>query len=429
MDKSTIKHVTISKLWGIKTISTDLDENVNIFIGINGSSKTTFLNLIEAALLVDLKVFYAVDFEYIQIDFINANVLSVKVAKQEKDGDYDINYYFDNEELISIPCSEVLIQRSSYRVPIRYRESLNMVRDRMKNIVNISWLSVNRDNSELNDYDRHEFERTSNMVDIKLQELEHNLVLYQLQLESESNKLADRFKENVLSLMLYDEGKDYFKSDEISQFSTVDTKAMQADLFKAFSALGVAKDKSTAIQTHVKKIKGVVDNINNRQLSIDDAFVLALINRTFSLIDISKTHESQKKEIFAQIEKFKSCLHKFMPDKEFNLNKNNEGRLEVELKEGNSDKSISFDLTSLSSGEKQLFILMTESLLQKSIPHLFIADEPELSLHIGWQKLIIGELLEMNPNAQIIVATHSPEIAGSYPNNVVNMRKITSYHE
>ena len=212
------------------------------------------------------------------------------------------------------------------------------------------------------------------MVDIKLQELEHNLVLYQLQLESESNKLADRFKENVLSLMLYDEGKDYFKSDEISQFSTVDIKAMQADLFKAFSALGVAKDKSTAIQTHVKKIKGVVDNINNRQLSIDDAFVLALINRTFSLIDISKTHESQKKEIFAQIEKFKSCLHKFMPDKEFNLNKNNEGRLEVELKEGNSDKSISFDLTSLSSGEKQLFILMTESLLQKSIPHLFIAN-------------------------------------------------------
>lgn len=430
MNTSIIKHVTISKLWGIKTISTDFDEHVNIFVGINGSSKTTFLNLIEATLLVDLKVFYSIDFEFIRIDFIGTDIQSIKVAKQEKEGDDYINYYFDNEELISIPCSEVMIQRSSYRIPIRYRETLTMVRDRIKSIVNISWLSVNRDNSELNDYDRHEFERFSNMVDVKLQELEHNLVLYQLQLESESNKLADRFKENVLSLMLYDEGKDYFKSDEITQFSTVDTKAMQADLFKAFNALGVAKDKSTAIQTHVKKIKGVVDNINsNGQLTIDDAFVLALINRTFSIIDISKTHESQKKEIFAQIEKFKSCLHKFMPDKEFNLNKNNEGRLEVELNEGNSDKSVSFDLSSLSSGEKQLFILMTESLLQKCIPHLFIADEPELSLHIGWQKLVIGELLEMNPNAQIIVATHSPEIAGNYPNSVINMKKITTYEQ
>lgn len=428
MDTSIIKHVTISKLWGIKTISTDFDEHVNIFIGINGSSKTTFLNLIEATLSVDLRVFYSIDFEYIKIDFIGASVLSVMVTKQEKEGDFFINYIFDDEDPISIPCTEIMMQRSTYRIPIKYRETFLIVKERMDEIVNISWLSVNRDNSDIYDYDRREFERINNMVDIKLQELEHDLVLYQLQLESESNKLADRFKENVLSLMLYDEDKDYFKSDEITRFSTVDTKAMQADLFKAFNALGVAKDKSTAIQTHVKKIKGVVDNINsNGQLSIDDAFVLALINRTFSIIDISKTHESQKKEIFAQIEKFKSCLHKFMPDKEFNLNKNNEGRLEVELKEGNSDKSISFDLSSLSSGEKQLFILMTESLLQKCIPHLFIADEPELSLHIGWQKLVIEELLEMNPNAQIIVATHSPEIAGNYPTNVINMKKITSY--
>ncbi|MBQ4477184.1 MAG: AAA family ATPase [Bacteroidales bacterium] len=428
MDTSIIKHVTISKLWGIKTISTDFDEHVNIFIGINGSSKTTFLNLIEATLLVDLKMFYSIDFEYIKIDFNSTIVQSILVTKQEKEGEFFISYCFDNEDPINIPCSELMIQRP-YRMQIRYKESYAIVKERMKNLVNISWLSVNRDNSDLNEYDRHELERYNNMVDIKLQELAHNLVLYQLQLESEANKLADKFKENVLSLMLYDENSDYFKSDEITRYSSVDTKAMQADLFKAFNALGVAKDKSAAIQNHVKKIKGVVDNINrDGKLSIDEAFVLALINRTFSIIDISKTHETQKKEIFAQIEKLVSCLHRFMPDKEFILNKNNEGRVEVILKEGMS-KDISFGLSSLSSGEKQLFILITESLLQKGIPHLFIADEPELSLHIGWQKLIIGELLEMNPNAQIIVATHSPEIAGNYPNNVVNMKKITSYHE
>ena len=96
------------------------------------------------------------------------------------------------------------------------------------------------------------------------------------------------------------------------------------------------------------------------------------------------------------------------------------------LKEGES-KDVFINITSLSSGEKQLFILLTEALLQRGIPHLFIADEPELSLHIEWQRKILNALLDLNPNAQIIVATHSPEIAGNFAENIVNMKKITSY--
>ena len=43
MAASRIKHVSIKKLWGVKSISTDFHEHINIFIGSNGSSKTTFL--------------------------------------------------------------------------------------------------------------------------------------------------------------------------------------------------------------------------------------------------------------------------------------------------------------------------------------------------------------------------------------------------
>jgi predicted ATP-dependent endonuclease of OLD family len=58
---------------------------------------------------------------------------------------------------------------------------------------------------------------------------------------------------------------------------------------------------------------------------------------------------------------------------------------------------------------------------------LFIADEPELSLHIDWQRKILNALLDLNPKAQIIVATHSPEIAGNFPQNIINMKNITIY--
>ena len=97
------------------------------------------------------------------------------------------------------------------------------------------------------------------------------------------------------------------------------------------------------------------------------------------------------------------------------------------LVDGSKGEQVSIPVTSLSSGEKQLFILLTEVLLQRGMPYIFIADEPELSLHIEWQRLILKVLSELNENVQIVVATHSPEIASSFPDNVVNMSNITTY--
>jgi len=37
-------------------------------------------------------------------------------------------------------------------------------------------------------------------------------------------------------------------------------------------------------------------------------------------------------------------------------------------------------------------------------------DEPEISLHFDWQKKLIGFINALNPNIQIILATHSPAV-------------------
>lgn len=39
-----------------------------------------------------------------------------------------------------------------------------------------------------------------------------------------------------------------------------------------------------------------------------------------------------------------------------------------------------------------------------------IIDEPELSLHIGWQEIFVDALLRASPNTQFIIATHAPAI-------------------
>ena len=78
----------------------------------------------------------------------------------------------------------------------------------------------------------------------------------------------------------------------------------------------------------------------------------------------------------------------------------------------------------LSSGEKQLLILLGEALLQRHATCVYIADEPELSLHLKWQERIVPSILSLNENAQMIVATHSPDIIGSYTSHVLRMEKL-----
>ncbi|MEN8216126.1 MAG: AAA family ATPase [Pseudomonadota bacterium] len=64
----------------------------------------------------------------------------------------------------------------------------------------------------------------------------------------------------------------------------------------------------------------------------------------------------------------------------------------------------------LSSGEKQILIILLTTLLQDKKEYILLMDEPEISLHIDWQRTLIKNIRQINPNCQIIIATHSPTV-------------------
>jgi predicted ATP-binding protein involved in virulence len=70
-------------------------------------------------------------------------------------------------------------------------------------------------------------------------------------------------------------------------------------------------------------------------------------------------------------------------------------------------------LERLSSGEKQLLIILFTVFLMEETPAILLMDEPEISLHIGWQQQLIDVIRNLNPNCQLIIATHSPSIFGN----------------
>lgn len=64
----------------------------------------------------------------------------------------------------------------------------------------------------------------------------------------------------------------------------------------------------------------------------------------------------------------------------------------------------------LSSGEKQMLVILLTVLVEDKKPYVLFMDEPEVSLHIEWQKQLISTIMEINPNVQMILTTHSPAV-------------------
>ena len=116
-----------------------------------------------------------------------------------------------------------------------------------------------------------------------------------------------------------------------------------------------------------------------------------------------------------QLEAVRAALLLFMPEF-INLTvRRNPLRMEVE-KNGKP-----LTVNQLSDGEKCLMALVGDLARRMSIANparenplegegVILIDEIDLHLHPKWQRMIIPKLLEVFPNAQFIISTHSPHV-------------------
>ena len=255
--------------------------------------------------------------------------------------------------------------------------------------------------------------------------------MYRLQLVEQTNKLTSELNQQVLSLLLYDDETDNFDVIKMTQFASLDPKEVQTSLYRVFWQMGNMEQMKTRIKIHIGRLSDAVNRLKNGdQLTLNDAASLILIGKTLRIIELSKTYKESVDNTLKPITNYQKILKKFIKDKNFNFSED-KGYLEITwANPQHANKRLSnLRVHNLSSGEKQLLILLTQTLLQENAPYIFIADEPELSLHIEWQKYIIGAINELNPNAQVIVATHSPEIAGQWAKYIIRMESITRYED
>ena len=80
----------------------------------------------------------------------------------------------------------------------------------------------------------------------------------------------------------------------------------------------------------------------------------------------------------------------------------------------------------LSSGEKQMMLILLTVLLEDRQPYVLFMDEPEVSLHVDWQQQLVTIITELNPEIQLILTTHSPAVVmNGWLDKVTEVSEIT----
>jgi ABC-type lipoprotein export system ATPase subunit len=129
-----------------------------------------------------------------------------------------------------------------------------------------------------------------------------------------------------------------------------------------------------------------------------------------SVLQLYTEHAEEKLSTFAdtveKIDLLEDIVNARLYGKRLQINAENGITI---IRESDGDR---IQLAALSSGEQHEIILMFDLLFNVKPGGLVLIDEPEISLHIAWQKRFIPDVLQIAKlvGFQFVIATHSPQI-------------------
>lgn len=119
------------------------------------------------------------------------------------------------------------------------------------------------------------------------------------------------------------------------------------------------------------------------------------------LIDLYEDHREQDE----QIKNFVYRCNHYLFDKSFVYN---ESKIDLYLQSAHFAERLQLDC--LSSGEKQIVSLFSKIFLETNRPFFILFDEPELSLSMRWQRMLLPDIISSDRCVFLLAATHSPFI-------------------
>lgn len=129
--------------------------------------------------------------------------------------------------------------------------------------------------------------------------------------------------------------------------------------------------------------------------------------RKYLILGLGHLENYEEQKIYDdKIKKFADACNKYLSGKKFVYNQS-ELKLYIEetKRKGNVIK-----LAHLSSGEKQIVSLFSKLYLENEKDCILIIDEPELSISMKWQKMLLPDIMRSENCKLLLTVTHSPFI-------------------
>lgn len=352
-----IKTFQVQKLNGKRDYKITFDERLNILTGKNGSGKTTLLKMLWYMISPNLQRLSEVSFIRA---IVETDAFSVEVDKDENGDFLKTSFSCPGKKPVTIDCKKTM--RYS-----RWMEPVEIINQHIRNLdtSSVFFPTFRRIEGGFS-LDRRQSEELENR--------RYNMI--QESLERYSRRISVDNHLFVASISTDDiENLFMRKYAEASERTT----KLHVDLSKSIQAKLGKEDKIG------KKARQLMDSIKHEVLNVDQQreSILAPFN---VLSELAGRVYKNKGIRFSSLWTLGNTTETFLPNQ-------------------------------LSAGEKQMLGFLCYNAFSEN-SSIFI-DEPELSLHVDWQRSLFGYLLEQKSSNQFIVSTHSPFIYSKYPKNEI----------
>ncbi len=418
------------------------NSDVTFIFGTNGCGKTTVLNITEAIITGCLYKLFDYSFEKIVLEYLAKDEMNAITIRYIDKNSIDVLFEDKHYPVIRLDEADIdkrYAEESDFRIRNEYFER-NDVLSKIHDTFNYVYLPLNRSVTYeyIDDdyrYMRRGYPRYGRVVrsvqpshrDKALSQVE-NLVFDRVnRVNNQIARINDTFRNEMLRSSLDIDSDFNFKTlySEIKKYSKEEIKRIEKSYIKILTELNIidSEERTRYVDFFTSIVSGMEEEYKKNSDLSDLILKYNDILRIKKFLAIAEKAEKDKATARSDIELFENTINSFILDDEEGKELVIDRSGEFGFKTKHSDNLIS--VHSLSSGEKQLLIFFANLIFNvgKRKNGIFVVDEPELSLHLSWQKIFVEKTMKINPNIQLIFATHSPEFVGKYRDKMFKLEK------
>lgn len=439
------------RIYGYLDFNMKFNKDISFLIGSNGSGKTTALKLMNALVTPNFKELIKTPFESITITLENkGQEISITCVQHEKFKELTISSLVDSIQLPYFSQNEInFLSHRSDKIEeaideLNRKYLSHPVISAINKIDSPIFLGLDRRGEEIKNIDNdYYFERQmwysnkknspintkrliSGSLGASLMETELLVQNSYRRIRELEQKQSSRLRDSILlSVFQYNDFDSTGLHDNLKSINNWKEKEglikRQGEIKDALSNIGLKDSRLTdEVDKFFSKITSLFGQLSNmdKGLSLEWLLNKAQVERMSKIVEIIDEHNSKVDSYFKPINYFITTINSFYKDSHKTLQIDAIGQLVVLRPDG-----VKCTIEALSSGEQQLLVIFAHAYFNRnSKSSVFIIDEPELSLHLGWQEKFTETIAKISENSQFILATHSPEIVGNNKQKTVKCR-------